>query len=40
VPAGTLADGVRLEPHAEAFGANVGAAQLRAMIGQTPVAGR
>ncbi|GLY40113.1 NADP oxidoreductase [Amycolatopsis sp. NBRC 101858] len=30
--AGPLAEGVRLEPGAEAFGANVGAAELRAML--------
>ncbi|MCR6489560.1 NAD(P)-binding domain-containing protein [Amycolatopsis sp. OK19-0408] len=32
VLAGSLADGVRLEPGAETFGANVSAAELRAMI--------
>ncbi|MGK3206376.1 NADPH-dependent F420 reductase [Amycolatopsis sp. MEPSY49] len=32
VVAGPLAEGVRLEPGAEAFGANVGAAELRAML--------
>lgn len=32
VVAGSLADGVRLQPGAEAFGANVGAEELRAMI--------
>jgi hypothetical protein len=39
VPAGGLADGVRLEPHAEAFGANVGAPQLRALIARFDPAG-
>lgn len=37
VPVGTLADGVRLEPHQAAFGANVGAAQLRTLVGQADV---
>ncbi|WP_244179990.1 hypothetical protein [Amycolatopsis pretoriensis] len=32
VVAGPLAEGVRLEPGAEAFGANVGAGKLRAML--------
>ena len=32
VPAGTLADGITLEPGAEAFGADVDAAELRAML--------
>ncbi|MEV4145686.1 NAD(P)-binding domain-containing protein [Amycolatopsis sp. NPDC049691] len=32
VVAGPLAEGVRLEPGAEAFGANVGATELRAML--------
>jgi predicted dinucleotide-binding enzyme len=34
--AGMLADGVRLEPGTEAFGANVGAAELRGMIERFP----
>lgn len=33
VIAGSLADGVRLQPGTAAFGANVGSAELRAMIG-------
>jgi hypothetical protein len=36
VVAGTLADGVRLEPGTEAFGANVDAAELRAMLDRFP----
>ncbi|MGW5239329.1 NADPH-dependent F420 reductase [Monashia sp. NPDC004114] len=34
VVAGPLADGIRLEPGAEAFGANLGAEQLRAVLGR------
>jgi hypothetical protein len=34
--AGMLADGIRLEPGTEPFGANVGAAELRAMIERFP----
>ncbi|GAB3073396.1 NAD(P)-binding domain-containing protein [Intrasporangium mesophilum] len=34
VVAGSLADGIRLEPGAEAFGANLGAGQLRAVLGR------
>jgi len=36
VPAGTLADGVRLQPGTEPFGADVGAAELRAMLDRFP----
>jgi predicted dinucleotide-binding enzyme len=36
VVAGTLVDGVRLEPGAEAFGANVDAIELRAMLDRFP----
>ncbi|KAB2971245.1 NADP oxidoreductase [Streptomyces sp. SS1-1] len=36
VPAGTLADGVRLQPGAEPFGAYVAAAELRAMLDRFP----
>ncbi|SFJ44191.1 hypothetical protein SAMN05421835_105257 [Amycolatopsis sacchari] len=36
VGAGPLAEGVRLEPGAEAFGANVTAAELRAILGRFP----
>ncbi|WP_159810946.1 NADPH-dependent F420 reductase [Cellulomonas citrea] len=35
VPIGPLADGVLLEPHHEAFGADVGADELRAMVERT-----
>ena len=36
VIAGPLAEGVRLEPGTEPFGANVGAAELRAMLDRFP----
>ncbi|MBO3678715.1 NADPH-dependent F420 reductase [Streptomyces sp. NEAU-YJ-81] len=36
VAAGGLAEGVRLEPGTEPFGANVGAAELRAMLNRFP----
>ena len=36
VVAGTLAEGIRLEPGAETFGANVDAKQLRAMLDRFP----
>jgi 8-hydroxy-5-deazaflavin:NADPH oxidoreductase len=36
VVVGQLADGVRLQPGAEAFGANVGADELRAMLARFP----
>ncbi|MEV6129128.1 NADPH-dependent F420 reductase [Streptomyces violaceusniger] len=36
VTAGGLAEGVRLEPGTEPFGANVGAAELRAMLNRFP----
>jgi predicted dinucleotide-binding enzyme len=36
VVVGSLADGVRLEPGTESFGANVGGAELRAMIERFP----
>ncbi|GGT00195.1 NADP oxidoreductase [Streptomyces chromofuscus] len=36
VTAGSLADGVRLEPGTEPFGANVGAEELRAMLSRFP----
>ncbi|MEV5609519.1 NAD(P)-binding domain-containing protein [Streptomyces sp. NPDC052225] len=38
VPAGTLADGVRMQPGTEIFGANAGAEELRDMLGR-PAAG-
>jgi predicted dinucleotide-binding enzyme len=37
---GSLADGVRLEPGTDAFGANVGADELRAMIDRFPASER
>jgi predicted dinucleotide-binding enzyme len=40
VPAGVLADGVRLEPGTEPFGANVEAAALRAMVERFPASER
>ncbi len=40
VRAGTLADGVRLEPRTEVFGANVSAGELRAMIERFPTSPR
>ncbi|WP_282946043.1 NADPH-dependent F420 reductase [Cellulomonas endometrii] len=40
VPAGSLADSVGLQPHAEAFGANEDAATLRAMIDRFPASDR
>ncbi|MEV4331024.1 NADPH-dependent F420 reductase [Streptomyces sp. NPDC049597] len=40
VTAGPLADGVRLEPGTEPFGANVGAAELRAMLDRFPESDR
>ncbi|SHN30016.1 NADPH-dependent F420 reductase [Actinacidiphila paucisporea] len=40
VPAGVLADGVRLEPGSEAFGANVEADALRAMLDRFPGSAR
>ncbi|MCK2220574.1 NAD(P)-binding domain-containing protein [Actinomadura sp. ATCC 31491] len=40
VVAGPLAEGVRLEPGAEAFGANVGAAELRAVLARFPGSAR
>ncbi|MBP8532708.1 NADPH-dependent F420 reductase [Streptomyces sp. MK37H] len=40
VMAGGLAEGVRLEPGTEPFGANVGAAELRAMLGRFPESAR
>ncbi len=36
VVVGSLADGVRLEPGTEPFGANVGAAELRSMVARFP----
>ncbi len=36
VVVGPLADGVRLEPGTEPFGANVGADELRAMVARFP----
>ncbi|MFD7402255.1 NADPH-dependent F420 reductase [Streptomyces sp. NPDC059866] len=40
VTAGLLADGVRLEPGTEPFGANVGAGELRAMLVRFPESAR
>jgi predicted dinucleotide-binding enzyme len=40
VIAGTLADGIRLEPGTEAFGANVDRAELQAMIDRFPATDR
>jgi 8-hydroxy-5-deazaflavin:NADPH oxidoreductase len=40
VPTGPLAEGVRLEPGTEPFGANVGADELRAMIDRFPESDR
>ena len=40
VPAGPLAEGVRLEPGTDPFGANVGADELRAMIAHFPESDR
>lgn len=40
VPAGVLADGVRLEPGTEPFGANVEAGALRAMVERFPASER
>ena len=40
VPAGPLAEGVRLEPGAELFGANVDAAQVQAMLDRFPHSAR
>ena len=36
VPAGSLADSISLQPHAEAFGANVPAAELTSMLARFP----
>lgn len=40
VPAGSLADSVSLQPHAEAFGANEDAATLRALVERFPTTPR
>ncbi len=40
VVAGSLADGVRLEPGTETFGANVDAVELRAVLDRFPSSGR
>jgi predicted dinucleotide-binding enzyme len=40
VPAGRLADGIRLEPGAESFGANVEAPALRAVLARFPTSER
>lgn len=40
VVAGPLAEGVRMEPFTEVFGANVGAAELRAMLDRFPATPR
>ncbi|SDU77847.1 NADPH-dependent F420 reductase [Jiangella alkaliphila] len=40
VVAGPLAEGVRMEPFTEVFGANVGAAELRAMLDRFPTTPR
>src|SRR5256885_7271762 len=40
VIAGPLAEGVRLEPGTEPFGANVSAEELRAMLGRFPESAR
>jgi len=40
VVAGPLAEGIRLEPHAELFGADVGADEVRAMLERFPTSAR
>ncbi|WP_141880387.1 NADPH-dependent F420 reductase [Homoserinimonas aerilata] len=40
VDAGSLADSIRLEPHAELFGADVDAAEVRAMLERFPTSAR
>ncbi|MFL4909281.1 NADPH-dependent F420 reductase [Streptomyces sp. MMS24-I2-30] len=40
VTAGLLAEGIRLEPGTEPFGANVGAGELRALLGRFPESDR